>query len=184
MPKIGKPKVKEAAVKEEPKVTITEQKRAENTVPVFFGNNELEELDSDVLDKILLLYGVSVKEEAKKQNKQRLTEAFKRELINAKQEEYATTGKPTPKGLLEVAGVGAANYGKVHVNLGLTINQGNYSSLKIDAGTELPINFTDAQLDEVKMSLRKAMNGVQNYIEEDLEGIESNMGKFFSNGHK
>lgn len=182
MPKIGKKK--EVGMKEaspSPKI----EKKVATTVPsatrkILLAENQLNAFDSDTLDKILLCYGVDMQERKKKEKKTRVTDAYKREIILESQTEWLKTNKETPDGLYELLGSEKDKFGQVDVRLGLTINMGDYSSLRIEAGVNLPINHTEADKEAAKNSMLSAIEMVKEFINEETPRAKAEISNNYS----
>jgi len=167
--------------KEEGKAPVKEPKgellETNDVSYIVFTENELRTMSQEVVDKIMIIYGIDAAEELKALGKTRATDTFKSDLILRKQLDSIKETGGTPKGLVQIAGLKTPDLGFTTTSISTTINMGNYNSLKVESGLTLPVgydrNLENIAVDQLSKQLEANKVFLLSKIEEMKDEFES-----------
>ena len=137
----------------------------------IFSKAMLDNYDDSTLDRMLIIYKVDTEAAAKKK---KLTKQHKIDLLMETQKiRYDSTGS-TPKGLERIIGDYSKQAAKVFVNLGVTLNMGNYESLKVDGGLTVSVGATQEEIGEAVQTFYEVASFTQVALEKKMPELKLN----------
>jgi hypothetical protein len=132
---------------------------------VVLSPDMLSKMDDSMLDSILIIYEVDTEKASKIQ---KLTPQYKCKLILDAQKRAIAAKKGTPKGLSTIIRDYARDFSKVTVNIGYTINMGNYNSLKVEAGITVPVHADEVDFTQATITYKKGVEHLKKAIEKEI----------------